>query len=185
MRLPTRLLLRSPDTHKGNFGHILILAGSARFSGAAVLCAQAALRSGAGLVTLGIPKSLNSAVIKIKSKEVMTLPLPETNEGTLSLSALKRVRDFSKNIDVLALGPGLGQNKSTQGLVRKVISKINKPMVIDADGLNALSGGLKIPQDTILTPHPGEMARLSGVSVKKVQSNRSEIAKRFARDYKV
>src|SRR3989338_11143303 len=127
MRLPTRLLLRSPDTHKGNFGHIFILGGSARFSGAGVLCAEAALRSGAGLLTLGIPKSLNSAIIKIKPKEVMTLPLAETSEGTLSLSAFKKIKDFSKNIDVLVVGPGLTQNKSTQALVRKVIPSINKP----------------------------------------------------------
>lgn len=185
MRLPAQLLRRNPEAHKGDFGHILILAGSARFSGAAVLCAEAALRSGAGLVTLGIPKGLNSAVIKIKPKEVMTLPLPETNEGTLSLNALKIVRDFSKNIDVLAIGPGLGRNKSTQGLVRKVIAKINKPTVIDADGLNALSGRLKIQRDMVLTPHPGEMAGLLGVSVKKVQSDRKQIALRFAKQHRV
>lgn len=149
------------------------------------MCAQAALRSGAGLVTLGIPKGLNSAVIKIKPKEVMTLSLPETNEGTLSLNALKIVRDFSKNIDVLAIGPGLGRNKSTQGLVRKVIAKINKPTVIDADGLNALSGRLKIQRDMVLTPHPGEMAGLLGVSVKKVQSERKQIALRFAKQHRV
>ncbi|MEW6100869.1 MAG: NAD(P)H-hydrate dehydratase, partial [Candidatus Omnitrophota bacterium] len=77
MRLPTQLLQRKPDAHKGDFGHVFILAGSGRFSGAAALCAEAALRSGAGLVTLGIPESLNSAIIKIKPKEVMTLPLPE------------------------------------------------------------------------------------------------------------
>lgn len=186
MRLPTRLLRRSPDAHKGNFGHIFILGGSARFSGAAVLCAEAALRSGAGLVTLGIPKSLNSAIIKIKSKEVMTLPLAETTEGTLSLSAFQKVKDFSKNIDVLAVGPGLTQNKSTQNLVRKVISNINKPIVIDADGLNALAGHLDLLGITrILTPHPGEMARLLGISVKNIQNNRKEIAAKFCRVHKV
>lgn len=185
MRLPAQLLRRNPEAHKGDFGHILILAGSARFSGAAVLCAQAALRSGAGLVTLGIPKGLNSAVIKIKPKEVMTLSLPETNEGALSLNALKIARDFSTNIDVLAIGPGLGRNKSTQGLVRKVIAKIDKPTVIDADGLNALSGRLKIQRDMVLTPHPGEMAGLLGVSVKKVQSERKQIALRFAKQHRV
>lgn len=150
------------------------------------------MRSGAGLVTLGIPKSLNSAVIKIKPKEVMTLPLAETTEGTLSLNAFQKVEDFSKNIDVLAVGPGLTQNKSTQGLVRKVISNISKPIVIDADGLNALIGHLNIllrtknkQLATILTPHPGEMARLSGISVKKIQSNRREIAVKFCRIHKV
>ena len=202
MRLPTQLLQRKINAHKGNFGHIFILAGSSRFSGAGVLCSQAAIRSGVGLVTLGIPKSLSSAIIKIKPKEVMTFPLPETSEGTLSLVGLKKIKDFIKNIDILVVGPGLTQNKSTQGLVRKVIAKIDKPMVIDADGLNALVGHLDLLKVTkssldfardrqshkvtrVVTPHPGEMARLLGVSIKKVQSNREGIAKKFAKDYKV
>jgi len=192
MRLPTLLLRRRPNAHKGDFGHIFILAGSARFSGAAVLCAGAAMRAGAGLVTLGIPESLARAIIKIKPKEVMTFPLPETSDGTLSLSGYKKIKDFVKNTDVLVVGPGLTQNKSTQGLVRKVISKIAKPMVIDADGINALVGHLETLYAIrytlyakILTPHPGEMAKLLGVAVKKVQNNRLDIAKKFAKDYKV
>jgi NAD(P)H-hydrate epimerase len=150
------------------------------------------MRSGAGLVTLGIPKSLNTAIIRIKPKEVMILPLPETKEGTLSSGGFKNIQDFIKNINVLVVGPGLTQNKSTQDLVRKVITKINKPTVIDADGLNALVGHLdklRTPNSElrtkVMTPHPGELARLLGISVKKVQSNRKEIAKKFARDYKV
>ena len=193
MRLPSQLLQRSPKAHKGDFGHIFILAGSARFSGAAVLCSEAALRAGAGLVTLGISKSLNNAIIKVKPKEVMTLPLPETRQGSLSLGAYSKIRDFIKNIDVLVVGPGLTQNKSTQNLVRKVISKTDKSIVIDADGLNALVGHLnllpitdyRLPITKILTPHPGEMARLLGTSIKKVQCNRKDIAKKFAKDYKV
>jgi len=186
MRLPLRLLRRSPNAHKGDFGHIFILAGSAKFSGAAVLCAEGALRSGAGLVTLGIPKGLNNAIIKIKPKEAMTLPLPGTKQGTLSAKGYGKIKDFIKNIDVLAVGPGLTQNKSTQKLVRKVIFGIAKPMVIDADGLNALVGHLNLLRVTrILTPHPAEMARLAGISVKKVQANRKDIAKKFARYYKV
>ena len=192
MRLPTLLLRRRPNAHKGNFGHIFILAGSARFSGAAVLCGEAAMRAGAGLVTLGIPESLSEDIIKIKPKEVMTFPLPETSDGTLSLSGYKKIKDFVKNTDVLAVGPGLTQNKSTQGLVRKVISIIDKPMVIDADGLNALVGHLKMLSTIhyplsakILTPHPGEMARLMGASIKKVQAGRKDITKKFAKDYKV
>jgi NAD(P)H-hydrate epimerase len=191
MRLPRRLLQRKVNAHKGDFGHIFILAGSQRFSGAAVLCSEAAMRSGAGLVTLGIPKSLNDAIIKIKPKEVMTLPLPETKEVTLSLTAYKEIKEFSKNIDVLAIGPGLGQNNSTQALVRKVVTKINKPMVVDADGLSALVGHLnlllitdyRLPITRILTPHPGEMARLLRISINKVQGKREEIAKKCAKDY--
>jgi len=203
MRLPTQLLQRNPDSHKGDFGHIFILAGSARFSGAAVLSAESAMRQGAGLVTLGIPKSLNNAIIKIKPKEVMTLPLPETNEGAPSLAAYQKIKEFIKNIDVLIIGPGLGQNKSTQSLVRKVISNIKIPMVIDADGLNALVGHLErvkastpplragagskcqSVKDIILTPHPGEMAKLLRISVNKIQNNRKAIARKFAQGYKI
>jgi len=192
MRLPQQLLRRRPDAHKGDFGHIFILAGCERFSGAAVLCAQATLRSGAGLVTLGIPKGLNNALIKIKPKEAMTLPLEQTKEGTLSLVAYKKIKNFCKDIDILVIGPGLGRNKSTQSLVRKVIAKINKSMVIDADGLFALAGHLNLLRhtqyairNTILTPHPGEMAKLLGTSIDKVQKNRKEIACKFAKEYKV
>jgi len=192
MRLPARLLRRNPDAHKGDFGKIFILAGSPRFSGAAVLCSAAAMRSGAGLVTLGIPEGINRAIIKIKPKEVMTLPLPETKQGVLSLNGYNKVKNFIKEIDILVIGPGLTVNKSTQSLVRKVISNSDKPTVIDADGLNALVGHLNILHHslnaqprTILTPHPGEMSKLLGVSVKKVQDNREEFVRKFARDYKV
>jgi ADP-dependent NAD(P)H-hydrate dehydratase / NAD(P)H-hydrate epimerase len=192
MRLPTRLLRRKADSHKGDFGHVFILAGSARFSGAAVLCAEAAMRSGAGLVTLGIPKGINSSVIKIKPKEVMTLPLPETKTGSLGSLAYKKIRYFCKNIDILALGPGLSQEKETQQLIRKVITTTDVSAVIDADGLNALKGRLDLLKkrqikgsQTLITPHPGEMARLLGVSVAEVQKNRKDIAKKFANEYNV
>ena len=192
MRLPTRLLQRRKNSQKGDFGHILILAGSARYSGAASLCAFAAMRSGAGLVTLGVPKSLNNAIIKIKPKEVMTLPLAQTNEASLSLAALRKIKEFAKTIDALVVGPGLSRNKSTLALARKVIKEIDIPMVVDADGLNALAGQLQIlraargeKRTMILTPHPGEMARLLGVSVAQVQKNRKNIARKFAKDFKV
>lgn len=193
MRLPSQLLQRKVNCHKGDFGHVFILAGSARYSGAAALCSEAAIRSGAGLVTLTIPKSLNNAIIKIKAREVMTLPLAETKEGTLSLFSYKQIKEFTESIDLLVIGPGLGKNKSTQALARKIIAKIDKPIVIDADGLNALSGYLTLLNAKryalcamrILTPHPGEMARLLEISVDRVQSMRKEIAMKFARDYKV
>lgn len=192
MRLPTRLSRRAPESSKFDFGHLLILAGSARFSGAAVLAADAAMRSGAGLVTLGTPKSLNSAVIKIKSREVMTLPLPQTRGGALSYSGYKLIKSFIERVDCLALGPGLSTEASTQRLVRKLVSGLRLPVVIDADALNALVGhtdilhkAAKANATMILTPHPGEMGRLLGVSSKKVQQNRLRLAKKFARDYGV
>jgi ADP-dependent NAD(P)H-hydrate dehydratase / NAD(P)H-hydrate epimerase len=191
MQLPTQLLQRRLNTHKGDFGHIFILAGSLRFSGAAALCSLAAMRSGAGLVTLGVPKSLAKPLIRLKPKEAMIFPLPETKECTLSLAGFVKIKDFIKNIDVLVIGPGLTMNKSTQGLVRKIISNINKPMVIDADGLNASAGhadllrvtGRLLQAARILTPHAKEMARILGVSVGAVEKNRKEIAKKAASDY--
>ena len=193
MRLPTQLLRRKNNVHKGDFGHIFVLAGSARFSGAAALCSEAAIRAGAGLVTLGIPESLNQAMIKIKTREVMTLPLPGTREGSLGLSGYKKIRVFIKGADVVVIGPGLGQEDSTQKLIRRLIIDTDRPMVIDADGLNALVGHLDslprtynlTPKTRILTPHPGEMARLLGASAAKVQGKRKDIAKNFAARYKV
>ncbi|MDD5045419.1 MAG: NAD(P)H-hydrate dehydratase [Candidatus Omnitrophica bacterium] len=180
------MLYRKADSHKGDFGHILILAGSAKFSGAAVLSAEAAMCTGAGLVTLGIPASLNTAIIRIKPKEVMTLPLPETREGTLSALAYARIKEFTGHTDIVLIGPGLSQHRSTQGLARKVIKSIDLPMIIDADGLNALSGHLGIlkkKNNLILTPHPGEMARLLNTRIETVQKSRNTIAKQFASRY--
>lgn len=154
------------------------------------------MRSGSGLVTLGIPRSLNNAIIKIKPKEVMTLPLPETEEGGLSSAGLRKIENFLKKIDVLVVGPGLGSNKSTCRLVLKLLSEITPMRVIDADGLNALAGHLKVLRAgcaernrgkrqgvTIVTPHPGEMSGLLGISVNKVQVQRKAVARRFAKDY--
>lgn len=187
MRLPAQLLRRKSKSHKGDFGHVFILAGSPGLIGAAILGAHAALRSGAGLVTLGIPKGLNSAVIKIKPVEVMTKPLPQTKDGTISIKALATIKSFLKKVDIVVIGPGLTQNKSTQGLVRRVIQASGKPVVIDADGLNALVGNLntikKVKSKLVFTPHPGEMARLIGKTSSFVQKNRKMVAKKFAKEY--
>lgn len=187
MRMPSRLLLRKVDSHKGDYGHILVLAGSNRFSGAALLCAEASLRAGAGLVTLGIPKGINLGVIKNKPKEVMTLPLAQTKDGTLSKTAFTEIKAFLKNIDVLIIGPGLGNNKSTYELVRKIIKGSDLPTVVDADALNALNKYLKILKihkgKLILTPHEKEISRLFGVSIGFVKKNRKLVAKKYAKYY--
>ena len=187
MRLPTQLLQRKVKSHKGDFGHILILAGSSRFSGAALLCAESALRAGAGLVTLGTPKSINLAIAQRKPKEVMTLPLPETREGTLSLTAFAKISSFLKNADVLIIGPGLGNNPATYALVRKIIKKTKLPMVVDADALNALSNHLEILKShsagIILTPHEMEMSRLFSIGIDSIKKNRKLIAKKCAKYY--
>ncbi|MFA4989328.1 MAG: NAD(P)H-hydrate dehydratase [Candidatus Omnitrophota bacterium] len=186
MRLPTRLLSRKINSNKNDFGHIFILAGSRPYSGAALLCAAGAMRSGAGLVTLGIPEGLNTAFIKIKPKEVMLLPLPETTAGSLSSRAYNKIKNFSRKIDVLVIGPGLSRDSSTQSLARKIIRKLTRPMVIDADALNALAGHLRYLKDgMVITPHPGEMARLLGTNATRVQRNRKTITVNFSRRYKV
>ena len=143
------------------------------------------------MVTLGIPRRLNSAIIKIKPKEAMTLPLGETRDTTTSLKAYGKIREFAKNIDVFVIGPGLSCRHSTQALVQKIVLSLAKPMVIDADGLNALAANqallkkLKVKKGRALvfTPHPGEMSRLTGLSVKQVQSSRLKIARQFAKSY--
>jgi len=187
MRLPTQLLRRKADSHKGDYGHILILAGSARFSGAGLLCAESALRSGAGLVTLAVPKSINLALIRNKAKEIMTLPLPETKDGTLSLGAFRKVISFLKNADVLIIGPGLGKNASTYALIRKIIRKTQLPMVLDADALGALNKHLEILKthkgSLILTPHQKEMALLFGIDLDFIKKNRKLVAKKYAKHY--
>jgi NAD(P)H-hydrate epimerase len=143
-------------------------------------------------VTLGIPKGISSALIKIKPNEVMTLPLAQTREGGLGERSWKEIKKFVKGVDVVIIGPGLGSSKETQALVRRLVRDITKPLVIDADGLNALAGHLgvlratsDVRRVTILTPHPGEMSRLTGKSVKAVQADRSALAKRFAKTNRI
>ncbi|KJS13119.1 MAG: carbohydrate kinase [Peptococcaceae bacterium BRH_c8a] len=166
---------REGREHKGNFGRVLLIAGSRGMSGAAVLAAQAAARSGAGLVTLGVPAGIHN-IVETKLTEVMTFPLPETNNGTLDKSALDMITERAVNTDVIALGPGLGGSNETKALVRELLLKIEKPCVLDADGLNAMTGRTElfrlVKSDLVLTPHPGEMARLCGISIDKVQNNR-------------
>ena len=152
-----------------------------------MLCAESTLRCGAGLVTIGSPKSINAALIKNKTKEVMTLPLPETKEGTLSLASFSKIKSFLKNTDVLIIGPGLGKVPATYVLIRKIIRQAWMPMVIDADALNALAGHLEILKlhkgEVILTPHANEMARLFGIDIELVKKNRKLVAKKYAKYY--
>ncbi len=189
MSLPHGLLpTRKPDTHKGDVGRVLVVAGSAGLTGAAALCSLGALRVGAGLVTLGIPKSLLE-LFAIKLTEVMTMPLAETSARALSTQALPDIVSALEDRDVLALGPGLSQQAQTKQLVRQLIPRLAKPAVIDADALNALAedvGVLKrVHHPLILTPHPGEMARLIRLSAADVQRDRQRIAVEFAKRYGV
>lgn len=178
-KIPTR----RADTHKGDYGRVFVLAGSIGMTGAAYLCAKAALRSGAGLVTLGIPESLNP-IMASKLTCVMTLPLPETSAKTLSKKAKDIVIESTEKSDVVVIGPGLSQHPDTKHLVLLLLKHTNKPIVLDADGVNALAGNAdvlnRVKKEIVLTPHPGEMARLVGLkSAGVVQKKRLEIAREF------
>jgi NAD(P)H-hydrate epimerase len=174
---------RPPDAHKGTFGRIVVIAGSVGYSGAAALTAESALRSGAGLVTLGTPVSLND-ILETKLTEVITRPLPETESRAVSADALPAVREMLETADAVALGPGLSRDPGTQGLVRAIVSEIDRPCVVDADGLNAISpeavGARTGTAALVLTPHPGEMSRLTGRAVEDVQGRREDVAREVA-----
>lgn len=189
MRLPALLSKRKSDSHKGDYGRVLILAGSRAFVGAPCLCAESALRAGAGLVTLGVPQGLYNVIASKAAFEVIVLPLPDTAEFTFSRSAAGAIAGISKKADCVLLGPGLSVNRQTQDLVFSLIGSLDVPLVIDADGLNCLAarpGVLKnAKSDIILTPHPGEMAALCKCSTTEVQNSRKKVAKDFATRYNV
>jgi ADP-dependent NAD(P)H-hydrate dehydratase / NAD(P)H-hydrate epimerase len=181
---------RPADSHKGLYGHVLVIAGSVGKTGAAAMSALAALRAGAGLVTVATPKSALPVVAGL-GLEFMTEPLPETDSGTISLQALDgRLMDrLMEGKSVVALGPGIGGDPETVEFVRELVRDTDVPMVIDADGLNALAGSLDCLNGKgrvrVLTPHPGEMARLARVKTADVQSQRLDVARDFAARYNV
>jgi len=175
------------DVHKGTRGHLLILAGSEGKTGAAALSAIGALRAGSGLVTIGVPKSLNN-IFEQKLTEAMTVPLPETEDKSLAIEAKDDILRLLDNKTALAIGPGLSTNPETVNLVCEVLKESELPVVLDADALNALS---MVPdslnylnENIILTPHPGEMGRLTGLSVEEIQSDRIEIARQYAKKWR-
>jgi NAD(P)H-hydrate epimerase len=178
--------LEKMDMHKGDKGHLLILAGSPGKTGAAALSALGALRAGAGLVTVGIPKSLNP-ILEVKLTEGMTAPLPETSDGSLALEAEKDIEQLIPGKTAMAIGPGLSTHPETCALVKRIISRYDLPLVIDADGLNALVGGLEVlsthKEKIILTPHPGEIGRLVGRKNVDIQADRMGTVSAFIRDH--
>ncbi len=166
---------RDPATHKGRTGHALVVAGATGKTGAAAMTATSAMRAGAGLVTLGIPQTLN-AVLEGQVTETMTLPLPDQDTGLLLEEAFADIVDAAGSKQALAIGPGLGTASHTRNLVYRMVKDIDLPLVIDADGLNNLAGRLGSLEGrksaTILTPHPGEMARLTNTTTDKIQKDR-------------
>jgi len=176
------------DAHKGHTGHLLVIAGSTGKTGAAAMTATSAMRSGAGLVTLGIPASLNP-VLEAQVIETMTEPLPETVKGILDETSVNRIMDLLSDKKCLAIGPGIGTAPETQKLFKHLLQENTKPVVIDADGLNILAGHIEILKglDTpvVLTPHPGEMARLIGTTSADVQKDRIKCARNFSTKFDV
>jgi len=177
---------RARDANKGKYGHVLIVAGSRGKSGAAAMAGLAALRAGAGLVTVACPESALASVAA-HCPEIMTEPLPETATGVLSNAALDRIRTLAEKMTLVAIGPGIGAEDETRVVVLRLFEDLGKPMVIDADALNCLAKShfTSPARLRVLTPHPGEMSRLSGQSLAEIQSDRVAHARAFATERRV
>ncbi len=190
---------RGIDGNKGKFGHVLLVGGAFGKSGAPSMMSLSALRAGAGLVTAAVPRSILSAVAGI-TPELMTVPLEEAADGGLTLDVLEPepLGKLLQGIKVVGIGPGLGQDGMTPAFVHRFVERVSLPMVIDADALNAFAGHTDLlkqaaagtdargkPRTVVLTPHPGEMARLIGGSVKDVEADRIGLARRFATEHGV
>jgi hydroxyethylthiazole kinase-like uncharacterized protein yjeF len=181
-----RLAPRDPDANKGDFGRVLLAAGSRGMSGAAVLCTTAALRGGAGLVRVAVPAGI-LPIVAAGNPCYMTAPLPEDEHGRLAAAAAPELVALLAQNTAAGLGPGLGRGDGVSAVVRAVLEQTDLPLVIDADGLNALPPMLDVLKrrrgPTVLTPHPGEFGRLVGLDPAAVQADRQGLAVRFAADH--
>ncbi len=181
---------RPRDSNKGMYGHVLIVGGSLGKSGAAAMAGMAALRAGCGLSTVATPGSALASVAGFAA-ELMTEPLPETDIGSIAMGAIESgtFGQLVKPVDVVAMGPGIGRNTETAEFVHEAVKLTKVPLVLDADGLNAFQGhtdrleGSRRP--LVLTPHPGEMSRLAGISINEVQADRLNVARNFARQHQL
>jgi NAD(P)H-hydrate epimerase len=180
--------LRPRNSNKGMYGHVLVVGGSLGKAGAAAMAGFSALRVGAGLATIATPRSV-LGVVAGYHPEVMTDPLEETDAGSISTRALAAFEKVAENKTVLAIGPGISRHPETAEFVRTIVEKSKTPIVLDADGLNAFegkSGELNGRARTlVLTPHPGEMARLTGLSTAAIQRDRLNVARSFAREHEL
>ncbi|HXE91158.1 MAG TPA: NAD(P)H-hydrate dehydratase [Terriglobales bacterium] len=185
----TVLLPREPDAHKGDFGHVLIVGGSVGKAGAPAMAGMAALRAGAGLVTVAVPRSIQPTVAGFMP-ELMTEALEETEVGTISMRALEygRMDKLMEGKSVVAIGPGISRHPESAEFVRTLVAECDLPVVLDADGLNAFEGcASKLDGSKrllVVTPHPGEMARLTNSSARDIQKDRVGVARNFAREHK-
>jgi len=184
---------RARDANKGSYGHVLVIGGSLGKAGAAAMAGFSALRAGAGLSTVATPKSVLATVASFHP-EVMTEPLPETEEGTISLQAFQAGVDvFRERKTVIAIGPGISRNPETakfvRGMLKPGVVQADVPFVLDADGLNAFGESVELlnghDRIFVITPHPGEMARLTSLSIAEIQANRLEVARNFARGHEL
>ncbi|MGA2102300.1 MAG: NAD(P)H-hydrate dehydratase [Candidatus Sulfotelmatobacter sp.] len=177
---------RPADSNKGKYGHVLVIGGAVGKAGSVAMAGMSALRAGAGLATVATAKSALATVAGFRP-EVMTEPLPETEAGTISASAAGQIQELAKGKSVLAIGPGISRFPETVGLVRALVGKSDIPIVLDADGLNAFEGKTDELSGKgrllVITPHPGEMARLAGCSIAEVQKDRLNTARKFAREH--
>jgi len=183
-----RLIPRPLDSHKGTFGRLLSVCGSYGMAGAALLCARGALRSGVGLLTAALPRSVYP-LLAAAVPEAVFLPQTETEHGVFSADAIQPLLQAAAGATAVVVGPGIGTGEAQTALVENLYRSCPRPLVLDADGINALSEHILVEETVsaprILTPHPGEMARLLDVSVEQVQRHRREIARRFADEYNV
>lgn len=179
---------RKKTSHKGDFGRVFILAGSRGMTGAASLAALAALRTGAGVVTLGVPEAVYPVVAR-RNIEVMTQPFASTPFGSFSLKGKQQILKELSNQDVFLMGPGLSKNSETQALVRWLTEQTSMPLVLDADGLNAFAGYEKrlssLSNRSVLTPHPGEFKRIFGGKLDSSSGCRQRRASEAARKWKL
>ena len=176
---------KTDDCHKGSVGKVLVAAGSRGMTGAAYIASQSALKCGSGVVTLCIPQSLN-AIMEEKLTEVMTIPLCEKN-GAFSEMASEKVIEETKKYNCLVIGCGMGNNENTKGFLNKVVENAKCSVVIDADGLNCLDINVleNVEKNVVITPHLGEMARLTGQSIDYIKNNLCDVALSFAKKYRV
>ncbi|MFU8795901.1 MAG: NAD(P)H-hydrate dehydratase, partial [Dehalococcoidia bacterium] len=184
---PIRLPGRAGDTHKGSYGKVLFIAGSPRYLGAPYFSALSFLKAGGGLSYLAAPKSVSS-LIAGKGGEVVVLPQRETPSGSIALENRVELIEFSRMVDMVVIGPGLSVDEETQELVRELVPGIDKPLLIDGDGITAIAEDLAVVRDrkaqTILTPHPGEMSRITRMAMAETDGDRIGVVQRMARELK-
>ena len=179
---------RKENSHKGDYGKVFIVAGSIGMTGAAVLASEAAIKSGTGLVTTACPAIIND-ILEVKMTEVMTYPLMDNGTGTLQEECVEQIIDRMNKSDVMLFGPGLSLNGDILKILDVIISKSDIPLILDADGINALSMNInilnKLKCPMVITPHPGEMSRLTGLTVSELEKKRIETASTFSKKWNI